>query len=79
MRIFFSFPDFNECIPLLRTCDVNALCRNTLGSYECICKRGFIHGPDDDKTCIGMYCVYTQNIIIWWPSCFGNAKPPNPW
>ncbi|XP_031557799.1 nidogen-like [Actinia tenebrosa] len=44
--------DFNECIPILKTCDVNALCRNTLGSYECICKRGFIQGSDDDKTCI---------------------------
>ena len=47
----FSVPsDVNECTTGTHNCDVNAVCNNTRGSYNCTCKDGF-HG--DGKTCKG--------------------------
>ena len=33
--------DADECNATVPVCDVNAICRNTAGSYVCICKTGF--------------------------------------
>ena len=35
------YSDVNECGSPSHNCDVNALCTNTLASYECSCKVGF--------------------------------------
>ena len=42
VRIFgVSFvPDIDECSSE-NECDVNARCCNTIGSYNCICKKGY--------------------------------------
>ena len=64
VNIFFSFPfvvsfalpDVDECSSGAATCDVNARCQNTVGSYNCTCKEGF---PGDGKRCTGKYQVYT--------------------
>ena len=42
--------DINECSASAGVCDVNANCRNTLGSYLCSCKAGY---SGDGKTCKG--------------------------
>ena len=34
--------DINECLENNRECDINATCTNTIGSYECHCKPGYI-------------------------------------
>ena len=40
----------NECNASVSVCDVNADCKNTVGSYRCTCIAGFTgHG----KTCTG--------------------------
>ena len=41
-----------ECGNGTHSCDVNAVCNNTLGSYNCTCKDGF---RGDGKTCQGTY------------------------
>ena len=33
--------DINECARSQHNCHQNALCRNSQGSYECTCRRGF--------------------------------------
>ena len=38
----FSSSDINECEGNGHKCDANAKCWNTIGSYTCACKRGYI-------------------------------------
>ena len=42
--------DINECSTGADACDVNAKCKNTVGSYTCTCKKGF---TGNGKTCTG--------------------------
>ena len=42
--------DLNECTLGSYTCDSNAECHNTVGSYTCSCRNGF---TGNGKTCIG--------------------------
>ena len=42
--------DVNECTKGTHSCDVDAVCHNTRGSYHCTCKEGFY---GDGKTCTG--------------------------
>ena len=35
-------PDIDECAIRRDTCDTNAICNNTIGSYNCTCKNGFM-------------------------------------
>ena len=44
------FVDDDECLKTPPVCDINANCKNTLGSYLCSCKEGF---KGDGKTCQG--------------------------
>ena len=44
------FPDINECSTGADDCDVNAKCKNNVGSYTCTCKKGF---TGNGKTCTG--------------------------
>ena len=45
-----SHADIDECSINSHSCDVNAVCSNTVGSYACACKAGF---TGDGKTCSG--------------------------
>ena len=42
--------DLDECTTNSHTCDVNAICQNTVGSHTCSCKAGY---TGDGKTCNG--------------------------
>ena len=44
------FSDINECTTNSHSCDVNAVCQNTVGSHTCSCKAGY---TGDGKTCDG--------------------------
>ncbi|XP_073252197.1 uncharacterized protein [Porites lutea] len=45
---YTCFKDLDECATNAYTCGVNAECRNTVGSYRCVCKVGF---SGDGYTC----------------------------
>lgn len=49
--------DMNECSANSNNCDVNAVCKNSQGSYTCTCRAGY---TGDGKTCSGkmFYNVY---------------------
>ena len=47
---FPSFLDKDECMNKTHNCDVNAVCNNTDGSYNCACKHGY---SGDGRKCIG--------------------------
>lgn len=38
---FLQIHDFNECKSDVHNCDTNAACKNTMGSYNCVCHRGY--------------------------------------
>ena len=47
-------PDVNECSSLsLNRCSRMQTCRNTLGSYSCVCPRGFIKSSRQVNMCEG--------------------------
>ena len=48
--VCFILLDEDECLKTPPVCDVNANCKNTLGSYLCSCKEGFM---GDGNTCQG--------------------------
>ena len=55
LNIFLS--DIDECAAGTSSCDVDADCVNTEGSYGCSCKAGY---QGDGKNCEG-----DQNLDIW--------------
>ena len=46
----FFFLDIDECSTNSHSCDLNAVCGNTLGSYTCACKPGY---SGNGRTCSG--------------------------
>ena len=50
--VWFISLDEDECLKTPPACDVNANCKNTLGSYLCSCKEGF---TGDGNTCQGKW------------------------
>ena len=50
-QVFSLFlPDIDECSTNSHSCDVNAVCSNTVGLYVCACKEGY---SGDGNTCTG--------------------------
>ena len=50
-QVFSLFlPDIDECFTNSYSCDVNAVCSNTVGLYICACKAGY---SGDGNTCTG--------------------------
>jgi len=61
----------DECFTNNGGCDLNAICKNTLGNYECICKEGY---NGDGRICyknrnwigIGVGIIIALLTIILW-------------
>ena len=51
--------DFDECEFHLYSCDINADCKNTIGSYECECRSGY---RGNGIICNGI--IVFRNVII---------------
>ncbi len=45
--------DFDECNKSTFSCPVNSECVNTIGSYNCECKKNYAFNPGG-STCLGM-------------------------
>lgn len=63
LYIYSYFTDINEC----DHAPCSHICRNTEGSYECSCKKGFeLHS--DGKSCfskwLDIYLFITANTVI---------------
>jgi hypothetical protein len=58
MNVFLSFLDIDECALKVDTCDVNAVCINTIGSYSCHCKNGY-RGSGQQGEC------YSKKFILF--------------
>ncbi|XP_065842852.1 uncharacterized protein [Oscarella lobularis] len=59
--------DFDECFSKTDNCHVNATCKNTLSSYKCTCKTGFI---GNGTTCEGT--SYQKESLRIEASCINN-------
>ncbi len=57
---FFFLIDVNECTLGAHSCDANADCNNTAGSYSCQCRTGY---SGNGKACAGVY-FYILNFFI---------------
>ena len=60
-------PDRDECGLRNHNCDTHSECINTIGSYVCQCKAGYIHPPGLQHTCIGIYCyiyVFIEDLLL---------------
>jgi len=57
----FVYLDVDECSASESFCDVDADCKNTRGSYHCLCKPGF---TGDGKTCSGMMIFMFSNMAM---------------
>ena len=68
-NLSFFYSDVDECNASIPACDVNAKCKNTIGSFLCTCNIGY-HG--DGKSCQGKrkwtkcsrFCRYILHLII---------------
>ena len=49
------FLDIDECSINSHSCEVNAVCSNTVGSYACACKVGY---TGDGRMCNGKMFVF---------------------
>lgn len=52
--------DIDECLDGTAECDEHAICKNTMGSYECDCKEGFF---GDGALCMGITYFYTALLF----------------
>ena len=69
--------DIDECIEKTDNCDKDAVCNNMPGSYDCICKPGFV--DVDGKNCTGKsICLAVFMLILdydWiWIECLNSIR-----
>ena len=53
------FSDINECATGTQNCSAYAVCNNTKGGHNCICKKGFI---GDGENCTGK--IFTFALVM---------------
>ena len=54
-----NFSDINECSEKTHSCDKNATCTNTDGSFNCNCQIGY---TGDGNTCTGIIKIHLHDI-----------------
>ena len=55
-------PDVNECATEKHSCSNDAVCYNTRGSYDCMCKPGYI---GDGRNCAGdMFSIFATFLCL---------------
>lgn len=59
---YFLISDINECETGLDSCNLNATCNNSIGSFICKCKEGFFGTGSE---CEGMYVTLLLSNLIY--------------
>jgi len=54
--------DVNECLTNNGGCDINAICSNTIGSFNCICKPEY---SGDGLSCYGNILFFFSESLIF--------------
>ena len=54
-KLLIIIVDIDECGTMTDTCDMNAICSNTPGSFTCVCGPGY---SGDGINCLGKYHLY---------------------
>ena len=54
---YVPYPDINECTSMPGAC-ANGHCLNTMGSYRCVCDKGYKTSSD------GMRCIGESYLIL---------------
>lgn len=65
MNDIFLFTDIDECSENISGCAQN--CMNTIGGYNCSCKKGYQLGIDE-MSCIGKSYIHLYNHLFIHPS-----------
>ena len=60
----FVSVDFDECYSNSSNCDVNAACTNTLFSFVCTCKQGFIGNGTTCEGALRLYLILGINFLM---------------
>lgn len=47
MHVSFTI-DINECTANMHNCSERMDCNNTIGSYKCMCKKGYMMGSEEE-------------------------------
>ena len=61
LSFFLFVPDSDECNTNSHGCHGNAVCQNTVGSYKCTCKAGYV---GDGKKCNGKNSKHHINLRV---------------
>ena len=68
-NLHVCFTDVDECSLRPDSCDTNANCSNTVGSYRCACNTGY---SGDGFTCTGMWEGFLPIYVTSTPCLIGN-------
>jgi len=64
LPVMLIHSDVNECAPPeSHNCDINAMCLNTIGTFTCMCNRGY-SGVGTSGTCVGKTLLLTTLLLI---------------
>lgn len=73
MHKFWPNPEVSECV-FNSSC--SQICTNTIGSYICSCRPGYILDIDN-RNCNGMFCIRTYNNVSL--CCIQKEVPDQLW
>lgn len=65
---YIHLVDIDECNTMPDLC-INGRCVNTIGSYRCICNKGYKHNPNGTK------CVGNLTLYYVWFTCHIDLEP----
>ena len=74
MESIIFFLDIDECASKTDNCSTQAICNNTVGSFNCSCKPGF---AGNGTSCAGNYNIPAWNVTLYSYYFFSIEKCSN--
>ncbi|VDN16541.1 unnamed protein product [Dibothriocephalus latus] len=66
--------DIDECATGIAKCGPNMHCENTIGSYRCLCQRGYKNV--NDTACVGISFCRTFDLPLFASLCSASVSAP---